>query len=150
MSKLGTKYRYMYDAAPAAALRAKGEADITATAASPELALDKLGGYWNTGGELADSTFAVVVNVDLVDPDGTYDIDLEAGPAGFASSKVVGSLKGITAPGQYVILVDALTLKALVADADAIRLNTTVTDTDGAGANVPGINFYSWLAPVQL
>jgi hypothetical protein len=149
MSKLGTKFRYMYDADPSAALRAKGQADIVATAAQPALALDKVGGYWNTLGELADSTFAVVVNVTLVDPDGTYDIELQAGPVGFATNKVIGALRGVTATGQYVLLVDAITLKALKSDAAAIRLNAVVTDTDGAGANVPGINFYSWITGIQ-
>jgi hypothetical protein len=149
MSKLGTKFRYMYDAAPEAALRAKGQADITASATSPEFALGKVGGYWNNAGELADQMFAVVVNVTLVDPDGTYDIELQAGPAGFATNKVVAALRGVTKPGQYVLFVDTLTLRALKSDAAAIRLNTVVTDTDGAGANVPGINFYSWIAPVQ-
>lgn len=148
MSFLNTKFQYMYDAAPAVSLRAKTDAQLTATAAGAALALDQVEGYWNNG-ELADKTFAVVVNVTAVDPDGTYDIELQGGPAGFASNKVLGALKGITTPGQYVLLVDVKTAVALKADLAAIRLNTVITDTDGAGANVPGITFHAWLAPIQ-
>jgi hypothetical protein len=149
MSKLNSKFQYMYDAAPTAALRLKTDPQLVATAALPGLALDKIGGFWNTAGELADKTLAVVVNVTAVDPDGTYDIELQGGPVGFASNKVIGALKGVTAPGQYVILVDIGTAKRLKADLAALRLNAIVTDTDGAGAGVPGITFYSWIAPVQ-
>lgn len=149
MSKLHSKFQYMYDAAPAASLRAKGLAAVTATTALDGLNLDALNGYWNTDGELADKTLAVVVNVTDVDPDGTYDIELQAGPVGFASNKVIGVLKGITAEGQYVLLVDVATAQALKADTEALRLNVVVTDTDGAGAGVPGIAFHSWIAGIQ-
>lgn len=150
MSFLNTKFQYMYDADPSVALRAKGAAAINASGALAGINLDKVGGYWNTAGELADKTFAVVVNVTALDAvTGTYDIALEGGPVGFASSKVLGKLNGITKPGQYVLLVDVLTAKALKADLAAIRLNVTANDTDGAGAGVPSITFHSWLAPVQ-
>jgi hypothetical protein len=138
----------MYDAAPAASLRDKGGADITASGALAGLTLDTLGGYWNNG-ELADQTLAVVVNVTEIDNvTGTYDINLEAGPVGFATAKVVGSLKGVTEATQHVILLDMDTVRALKADAAAIRLNVTANDTDGAGAGVPSINFYAFIAPI--
>jgi hypothetical protein len=147
--KMHSRFRYMYDAAPASALRAKALPARTATANEAEKALDQLQGYWTTG-ELADATFAVVVNVDALDAvTGTYSIELEAGPVGFASSKVVGSLVGVTKTGQYVIPVDLETVLALKADTAAIRLKTVVTDTDGAGAGVPSIDYHAFLSPFR-
>lgn len=60
--KMHSRYRYMFDAAPAASLRAKDAAAVTADTAGAELTLDVLTGYW-TSGELADKTLAVVTNV---------------------------------------------------------------------------------------
>lgn len=145
MSIMKSKYKYMYDAATAASLRAKSAVALTADTNGAELVLDTLQGYW-TSGELADQTFAVVVNVTAIDRttgDETYKLDLQAGPSGFASNVVVGTLAAITTVGQYVILVDADTVKAIKADADAIRLVLDVAGT------TPSITYHAWISGVQ-
>jgi len=113
MSKLGSKFRYMYDAAPQAALLANDGVAITATGNGPTHVLDHLGGYWNTSGELADNVFAVAVNVDAIDTttgDETYTVELEFGSAGYAQS-VKPHKATIKGPGQYVFLVDIQTIQ---------------------------------------
>lgn len=62
MSRMNSKFRYMFDAAPSITLITKGDAAETATFNSDAIVLDEVEGYWNSG-QLADQTFAVVVNV---------------------------------------------------------------------------------------
>lgn len=146
MAQMNTKFQYMYDAASTVSLRAKSAAALTADTNGDALVLDALEGYWNTNGELADKTFAVVIHVTALDTssaDETYAINLQAGPVGFASNVVIGTLPSITKTGQYVILVDINTVKALKADAAAIRLVTDV------GGTTPSIDFYAWISGVQ-
>lgn len=69
MAKLNTRATYMYDAAPAVSLFDKGSAAVTSFEAGTPLLLERALGYWNTPLLLlADSAFAVVVNVDELEP----------------------------------------------------------------------------------
>jgi hypothetical protein len=140
MSKMKSKFKYMYDAAPASELIAKDGVAKTASFDGTAKVLDVLEGYW-TAGELADDVFAVAINVTAVDlaADETYVLELEAGPVGFATSVVVGKVT-IAGTGQYVILVDADTVKAQKADAAAIRLAGTI------GGTTPSITLHAWIA----
>jgi len=80
MAKMNSKFKYMYDAAPAIALAANDGVAVTATANGTTYALDQLDGYWNVEDELADQTFAVVLNV-------------EAAETGAACSSLIGCFK---------------------------------------------------------
>lgn len=142
MSKLKSKFRYMYDAAPASTLVAKDAVAKTASFNGSAIVLDELNGYWNNAGELADAVFAVAVNVTAMDTttgDEAYTVELEFGPAGFATSVKSHKLT-ITKTGQYVILVDVDTLRAMKADGAAIRLAGTLAGT------TPSITLHAWLA----
>jgi hypothetical protein len=141
MSRMNSKFRYMYDAAPASALIAKDGAAHVATFNGTAIALDELDGYWNTN-ELADEVFAIAVNVTAIDHttgDETYTVELEFGPAGFATSVKTSKLT-IGAVGQYAILVDAATLRAMKADGNTIRLVGTLAGT------TPSITLHAWIA----
>lgn len=142
MAKLKGKLKYMYDAAPASELIAKDGVAKTATFNGTAIVLDELEGYWNTLGELADDVFAIPVNVTALDTgnaDETYTIELEFGPVGFATSIKTGKLT-VSATGQYVILVDADTLRKQKANGAAIRLAVTIAGT------TPSITLHAWLA----
>lgn len=144
MAKMNSKFKYMYDAAPASELIAKDGVAKTATFNGTAIALDKLNGYWahNNNGILADDVFAIAVNVAALDAttgDETYTIELEAGPVGFATSIKTSKLT-VSAPGQYAILVDMDTIKAMKADVGAIRLAVTLAGT------TPSITLNAWIA----
>lgn len=141
MAKLKSNFKYMLDAAPAITFRDAAAAALTADGTTAAITLDQVGGYWNTN-ELADSTFAVVINVSALDEttgDETYTINLEAGPVGFATSTVVGTVK-VTETGQHVILVDVDTVRKSKADAAALRLAVDVSGT------TPSIDFVAFIA----
>lgn len=146
MAKMNSKFKYMLDAAPSITFRAPGSAAVTADAASDAITLDALDGHWNTEGELADTTFAIVVHVTALDAttgDETYAIELEAGPAGFGSS-IKPQKFVVTETGQYVMLVDIDTLKALKADVAALRLAVDV------GGTTPSITYNAYIAGAIL
>ena len=131
MSKLKSYFKYMLDAAPSITFRDAAAAALTADANTNAITLDALDGYWNTSAELADSTFAVVINVSALDEttgDETYRIDLVAGPVGFATSVVVGTVT-VTEVGQHVILVDVDTIRKSKPNAAALRLAVDVAGT---------------------
>ncbi len=131
MAKMNSKTKYMLDAAPSITFRAPGLTTLTADTASDAITLDALDGYWNTAGELADTTFAIVIHVtslDFTTGDETYDISLEAGPVGFASS-IKPQVIRVPAVGQYVMLVDIDTIKKLKATTEALRLALDVSGT---------------------
>ncbi len=141
MAKMNSPFKYMYDAAPEAAVVVKDHATHTATFNAPAVLLDKLSGHW-TSGELADQTFAVVVNVESLDfttTDETYVLELEFGPVGFGSSVKPFKLN-VVAPGQYAFLIDFDTIKAIKADVAAFRLVATLAGT------TPIIALHSWIA----
>jgi len=143
MAKMNSKFKYMYDAAPASALIVKDHVAKTASFNGPAITLDKVGGYWNAEDPiLADSTVAIAINVEAADKttgDETYTIELEAGPVGFATSIKTGKVT-VPGPGQYVILVDFDTLKAQKPDVAAIRLAATLAGT------TPSITAHAWIA----
>lgn len=250
MSKMNSPFKYLYDAAPEAALMVRGAGAQTANFSGTPIVLDVLNGYWNPApAGLADQTLAVVVNVLTLNAslrtatmtfttvvntdtftlsDGvsskvftavtagaviangefnvagsdtltaaaavvaiqyaytngliaisatsalgvitltnhlgtggtiteaettiattafagnneTYLVELEAGPVGFGSSLIFGSL-AISKPGQYVILLDMDTVKAIKPDTAAIRIKGTL-----AGI-APSLTAYSWIAGIK-
>jgi hypothetical protein len=149
MAKMNSKFKYMYDAAPASALARKDHSARTGSFNGDALVLDKLDGYWTEkakGGILADTTFAVAINVENIDTtngDESYKLELEFGPVGFASGVKPYSVI-VKAPGQYVMLVDADTVKALKADVGAMRLVGTL------GGTTPSITLHAWIAGAIL
>lgn len=141
MAKMNTKYRYMLDEAPAATLIAKGAAK-TASFNAPALTLDTVRGYWNDPHYLADTAFVVAVNVEAIDAttgDETYTIELEFGTAAFAASVTTHTLV-VKGPGQYVMIVDAETVAAMLPAVEAVRIAATLAGTS------PSITLNAWLA----
>jgi len=141
MSKMNSNFKYMLDAAPSITFRDAAAAALTADANTNAITLDELGGYWNASNELADSTFAVVINVSALDEttgDETYVINLVAGPVGFATSLVVGTVT-VSETGQYAILVDVDTIRKQKANAAALRLAVDVSGT------TPSIDFVAFI-----
>lgn len=136
--KMHSRYRYMFDAATAASLRAKAAAAVTADTAGSELTLDVLTGYW-TSGELADKSLAVVANVTSLDTatDETYVLNVVTN-----NGVTVGTAK-VTKLGQYVILLDMDTVELSDPTAVSISLDVDV------GGTTPSIDFFAWIAPVQ-
>lgn len=131
MAKLKSNFKYMLDAAPAITFRNAAAGALTADGSTAAIVLDTLDGYWNTNNELADSTFAVVINVNAADTttgDEAYVLNLVAGPVGFATSTVVGTVT-VTGTGQYVILVDADTVRKSAPTAAALRIDADVAGT---------------------
>lgn len=141
MAKMNSKFKYMLDAAPSITFRNGAAAALTATANTNAIALDQLDGYWNTQGELADTTFAIVVNVNAIDTtsDETYLLELEAGPVGFGSSIKTHRLP-VNKTGQYVMLVDIDTIKHMKADVAALRIAATL------GGTTPSLDFTAFIA----
>ncbi len=145
MAKMNSKFKYMYDAAPSIALAANGGVALTADANLTAYALDQLDGHWNTEGELADQTFAVVINVedlDLTTGDETYVFSLQFGDAvGFGGGTVITHRLAATAAGQQLAaLVDIDTVKAMLDDATHMRLQLDVSGT------TPSITFKAFIA----
>lgn len=145
MAKMNSKFKYMYDAAPSIALAANGGVALTADTNLTAYALDQLNGYWNTEGELADQTFAVVINVedlDLTTGDETYVFSLQFGDAvGFGGGTVITHRLVATAAGQQLAaLVDIDTVKAMLDDATHMRLQLDVSGT------TPSITFKAFIA----
>lgn len=135
--QMNTKFQYMYDAAPASALISKGAAK-TASFVGNTITLDTLKGFW-TSGELADKTLAIVVNVDAADfgtGDETYDLEAKVGA-------VTVGVTPVTGPGQYVILLDMMTVAKTAPGETALTLAGTVAGT------TPSITLYSWISGIQ-
>lgn len=147
MAKMNTSHRYIYDAAPATLFRARTDAAVTATADSTEIVLDGLDGYWNTEGELADETFAVVINVTAITTSGdaTYSFAVTGtdGAAGALTGVTLGTL-GITAIGQYVVPVDVATIKQADNDFGGVKVALTVGGTTGKS-----VTYHAWLAQIK-
>jgi hypothetical protein len=143
MAKMNSKFKYMFDAAPAITLKAKADAAITSTADSAIYELEQLDGYWNTGEELADQTFAVVVNVDdfdVADADETYVLTLVFGnDASFTASTTTHTLT-VAATGQHVLLVDLDTVRALLSDATHMKITATLAGT------TPSLDYHAYIA----
>lgn len=141
MAKMNSKFKYMFDAAPASTLIAKDGVAKTASFNSTVKVLDVVDGHWNTN-ELADQTFAIAVNVTALDRtsnDETYVLELEFGDADFSPAQKTHRI-AVSAPGQYVFLVDADTVRAAVAAADRFRIAATLAGT------TPSITLHAWMA----
>lgn len=110
---------------------------ITATNVAGVITLTNTRG---TGGTITEAV-STISTTPFAGNDESYLLELEAGPVGFATSAIFGSI-AVKTPGQYVILLDIDTVKAVKADAAAIRIKGTL-----AGA-APSITAYSWIAGV--
>jgi len=141
MAKLKSNFKYMLDAAPSITFRDAAAAPLTADGNTAAIVLDTLDGYWNDNNELADSTFAIVVNVNALATAGAdeeYVLNLVAGPVGFATSTVVGTIT-VLETGQHVFLVDIDTVRKSVPDAAALRIAVDVTGV------APSIDFVAFI-----
>jgi hypothetical protein len=138
--KMNSRYRFMYDAASKASLRAQGQADITADAAGSELVFDELTGYWTDAyNELADQSVAVVANVtkaDFTTADETYTLNL------VTNNGVTVATAKVTGVGQYVLFVDMGTLRLSDPTAASFSLDADV------GGTTPILNFFAWLTQI--
>jgi hypothetical protein len=134
--KMGSRFKQMFDAAPDTLFRGRTAADVVATADSAAVSLDKLQGFWTDGSEFADENLAVIVNVlkaDHTTGDETYKIDVVTNNGVvIATTKVVGV-------GQYVLLVDADTLRNADPTAASIHVAATLAGT------TPILNYAAWL-----
>lgn len=145
MANMNSKFRYMYDADPSVSLIPNDGAAHTATFNSASLALDFNDGYWNVPAQIADEAFAIVINVTAVDHttgDETYNFALVGSSDGFATSTQIGAVAKVPATGQYVILVDALTMTEEVPGITAIRLAATLAGT------TPSITAFAFKSPL--
>jgi hypothetical protein len=99
------------------------------------------------------TTGAIVDTVDVGDiatvvdfgaaVDESYTIDVEVGPAGFASSTVVSSLSIAAASvGHQIVAIDADTLAKQNSDHVAARTKLTVVD---GGVNTASIAYAAWI-----
>lgn len=145
MAKMNSKFKYMYDAAPSIKLAPNDGVNVTADTNFTAYALDQLDGYWNTQNELADQTFAVVINVEDLDRttgDETYVFSLQFGDAvGFGgATAITHRLEAKAAGTQLAALVDIDTVRAMLAGATHMRLQLDVTGT------TPIINFKAYIA----
>jgi hypothetical protein len=131
---------YIYDAANA--FRAPGSAALTATGVVGTVALDKLVNVRPSSqrNKLGARGYDIVIAVQTIKTsagDEVYTLRLETGVAG-APATVVGSVV-VTAPGQYVICLDARTIEKLDANHEVLELNMTAAGT------APSIKFTAWL-----
>jgi hypothetical protein len=134
--KMNSRFRQMFDAAADTLFRGRTAADVTATADSAVVNLDKLQGYWTDGNELADQTIAVIVNalkVDKTTGDETYKVDL------VTNNGVVVATAKITGVGQYVLFVDGATLQQSDPTAASLKITATL------GGTTPILNYAAWL-----
>lgn len=134
--KMGSRFKQMFDAATTTLFRGRTDVDITATADSAVVTLDKLQGYWTDGNELADQTLAVIVNVlkaDFTTGDETYKVDL------VTNNGIVIATAKVTGVGQYVLFVDGNTLHQSDAVAASIHVAATL------GGTTPILNYAAWL-----
>lgn len=148
MAKLNSKFKHMYDAAPSVALIAKDGVAKTASFTGPAYALDKLDGYWNDAGELADMLLTVVTNVAAVDRgagDEAYGLTIEASAdAAFTAPVEVASIApDVLATGQLVAILDMDTVLAAVPGVSYLRVKGTL-----AGV-APSIELYSWIGSLK-
>jgi hypothetical protein len=144
MSKMNSRFKYMYDAAPESALLPKDHAAHVASFNGPTVALPTLGGYWNVPAISAELAFAVAINVEAVDHttgDETYALALTFGVDGTFATKVAAGTVSVKGTGQYVILVDIDTVVAqLGAAPTAVRIEAALAGT------TPSITAHAWLA----
>ena len=148
MAKMNSKFKYMFDAAPSVQLIERDEVAKTATFNSDPYILDQLDGYWNTEGELADQTFALVVNVTEVEASastGTFTLDTVIATDAVTLDDGVNTPVTLTADTDFDVGADddetAANLAAAINDlfdagdlrltAEAAGAVVTVTNVDG-------------------
>lgn len=121
MAKMNSKFKYMFDAAPSVRLIARDNVAKTASFDSSPVALDKLEGHW-VSNELADQTFALVVNV--------TDLEVSARTATITLASVVATDELTLNDGVNAPLL-------LVADTD---FDVGANNTETAAALAEAIN----------
>ena len=129
--KMNSKFKYMYDAAPAVALLERGSVK-TADFNGDPITFDTIEGYWNTVDELADQTIAVVINVESV----------AASEAGNTTQTATVTINGVVATDEITLSdgTDSITLVAdtdfsVGADDDATATNLATAINDAHTAN---------------
>lgn len=125
----------------AAAIQAAFVAGDIAISATSALAVITLTNTLGTGGTITEAETTITTTA-FAGNNESYTLELEAGPVGFATSIKPGVLT-ISEIGQYVILVDLDTIRAMKSDAASIRLVGTL-----AGV-APSITAHSWIAGIQ-
>jgi len=138
-SEMAQRENFGNDQEPSVQLKPEGEAAVTGAGANPETALAfswKAGGYGQAN--------VTVTASDDGDADETYQLNVEAGDAGFAASVIVGAVtipRGFTGP--VVIPFQAKQVKdRLLAAAVEIRINAVL------GGTSPSITYSAMLGPV--
>lgn len=127
MAKMNSKFKYMYDAAPSASLRAFDSAASTSTFTGTALVLDELEGYWNTAKVLADQTLAVIVNV--------TDIDASARTATMTFASVVATDTFTLSDGVDSVVFTAVASGAVIANGEFnVGGDNTATAANAAAA----------------
>ncbi len=147
MSQFNTSHRYIFDAAPATLFRGRSEAAVTGPGPLGPVKLDALDGYWNTNGELADQTLAVILNVvdiDTTDGDEAYPFIVAAsdGDDVMLTGNEFGTIE-VTEIGQYVLPLDIPT---------ALQLDPTTAGLmlfAGPSGTTPSITFHAWVGMVK-
>lgn len=108
---------------------------MTATSAGAVITVTQLSG---TGGTITDAD-TTISETAFAGNDETYTLAVEVGPVGFATSVIPVSYT-ISKIGQYRFFLDMDTIRAVKADAAAIRIKGTL-----AGA-APSLTAYAWIA----
>lgn len=160
MARSAVNYTYEADlafAVPGTAVAASAVIDASVAGASDNnqfktatgidlLSLDKMvnareGDQKNKlGGEQYD-VVVVVSALDTADADETYGFNVYVGAAADGNAgALVGSVAGISQPGQYVIKVDANTAELLDADREELALEAVL------GGTTPSVTFTAWVA----
>lgn len=136
-----SEVNYIYDAANA--FRAPALAAVTASGVIGSKPLDKLANVRPSSqrDKLGAEEYKIVIVVESLVTGGvspeTYTFAVGAGIAE-STTVQVGEL-AVTAPGQYVIILDAHSIEKLSATREDLELSLTVAGT------APSIRFSSWL-----
>lgn len=123
MATMNTSHRYMFDAAPATLFRGRNlPALVTDFYESPVTALDQVLGYWNEDGELADETFAVIINVTMLTGELNLGVSFHDAAGDSIPAAGLGGSMVTTATGQFVFLFDAPTLRLIAPNAVGVSV----------------------------
>lgn len=134
--RVESKYRFIFDADASVTLRGPLAVALTATGADAavDLGVNK-DAYWSDK-KLPDEVYYVAFNVSAADRttgDETYSLALQlCSDAAGANPVTVAVLPAITAPGIYVLPVDARTAEAIYGTANVpthARVNATLAGT---------------------
>lgn len=135
-----SRNRYIFDSATA--LRAIGQAAVTATGNSASVELPRSVAKSNTG--FAHLDVAAVVDVaalDTVTGDETYEVALEADTSAAFGAPVKVARIDVKSTGRHVLVVEGDTVEKLKPGTTHLRIKTTLAGT------TPSIVYSAYLAP---